>query len=308
MLLRTLEESDVRLSQIAFGSMRFDPKTVSAASAVKLLRYMYESGVTTFHSSDEYPFHDYFCEQIALARQSSPSFRPAHIVKIPEPHYGVEHFSKQRFLALIDRQLGKLGADRIDVVQWQLRYRIEHEDKRQSILLHDRADIAEAMDIARRDGKVGAFMADPYTKPFAEKVLGITPVRGLVTYLNLLEVDFAPLLRGMARDRQGWIAIRPFAAGWLTPEGPRDVGERAKPGKTEQVQRILAALEVDRADLSQLAVRFPLMHPNVISLLVSMNSRQHVDDVLRLGADYEPNPDRFWEIVERMRTVQTQAI
>lgn len=251
---RRFGSSDVTVSTFTFGSMRLDG--VGRADAAWLLAYLHERGVTTFHSSHEYAGHDMFCALMRMLRKPV-----VHVAKIAVPHFEERDFSAVRFREHVDRELTALGVGRLDIVQWLVRSKPIADVPRLGILQRCAEEMARVWEALVAEGKVGVLTSFPYSPTFAAAALAATPCAGLVSYLNVVERELVPLLDDMATRGQGLLAIRPLCAGQL----PADVavGE---------------------------ALRFPLLHPAVASVVVSVSSVAHAAEVLDALGD--PPSDR----------------
>jgi aryl-alcohol dehydrogenase-like predicted oxidoreductase len=240
----------VRVSPLAFGSMRLDERGLDDAAWEALLREAIERGVTTLHSSSEYESYPRFCGLVARLR----GLPIQHIVKLADPHFGELGFDAARFEARVDAYLAGLGAERLDVVQWMWRGDLKRESDRRTGLDWDRGAIRAAFDALRAKGKLGAVATFPYTAGFADRLIGGPggPLgEGLAVYLNPAEREMLPQIRAAARAGMGTVAIRPLAAG------------HALAGATAAA-----------------CVRGVLAEPGVATAVVTFSSRAHLGDLL----------------------------
>lgn len=241
----------VRVSPLAFGSMRLHERAQDDAAWEALLRASIERGVTTLHSSSEYESHPRFCGLVARLR----GLPIQHVVKLADPHFGEAGFDARRFEDRLDAYLAQLGADRIDVVQWMWRGDLKDEPGRLAGLAREQGAIRAAFDALRGKGKLGAVAPFPYTAAFADLVIG-TDARGplcegLAVYLNPLERELLPQVRAAARAGMGIVAIRPLAAGRAIAGTP-----------------------------AAACVREVLAEPGVATAVVTYSSRAHLDELL----------------------------
>jgi aryl-alcohol dehydrogenase-like predicted oxidoreductase len=243
----------VRLSPIAFGSMRIHERALDDAAWEALLREAIERGVTTLHSSSEYESYPRFRGLVARLR----GLAVQHVVKLADPHFGEAGFDAARLEARVDAYLGELGAERIDVVQWMWRGDLKDEPGRLAGFDRERGAIRAAFDDLRRKGKLGAVAPFPYTAAFADRVIGggapggVAPLcEGLAVYLNAAERELLPQIRAAARAGMGVVAIRPLAAG------------KALAGHTAEA-----------------CVREVLAEPGVATAVVTFSSRAHLDEL-----------------------------
>jgi aryl-alcohol dehydrogenase-like predicted oxidoreductase len=239
----------VRVSPIAFGSMRIHERALEDAAWEALLRDAFERGVTTLHSSSEYESYPRFCGLVARLR----GLPVQHVVKLADPHFGEAGFDAARLEARLDAYLAQLGAERIDVVQWMWRGDLKDEPGRLAAFERERGAIRAAFDALRARGKLGAVAPFPYTAAFAERVIGDgDPLcEGLAVYLNPAERELLPQVRAAARAGMGVVAIRPLAAG------------QALAGGTAAA-----------------CVREVLAEPGVATAVVTFSSRAHLGELL----------------------------
>src|SRR5688572_5765112 len=121
MQARPFGAPEVRLSPLAFGTMRLDPARLDTAGAARLFGALDDLGITTYHSSAEYDTFGHFAGALRAFRGARSGVRVQHVVKVASPHFGEDSFSPARFEEQIDFYLSELDAERMDVVQWLVR-------------------------------------------------------------------------------------------------------------------------------------------------------------------------------------------
>ena len=198
------------LSRICLGTMRID----RAADAAALLRQAREMGVSSFHCSSEYESFPLFREAWGRARLGDSKI----VAKVAVPHFGEESFSAAAFRAKIDFYLAALGLERLDVVQWLLRYDLKQEEARLAILAECAQEMGDAVAALKREGKIGHLVSFPYTTSFAAAVLRHDWCEGLALYVNPLEREMDGQADRCAELGRAVVAIRPYAAGRLFSE------------------------------------------------------------------------------------------
>jgi aryl-alcohol dehydrogenase-like predicted oxidoreductase len=241
--------------------MRLVAPRFDAASATDLLLSLYDQGVTSLHVSAEYDSWPVTCEAVRALRKARPNGPLEIVAKHAAPHFNETAFNPAVAQARIDELRRGLGVDRIDLVQWMVRHTPNDDDPRLDILRRDAALIEDAWSAMKGDGAVGALAVFPYSIAFLVAAKGLPWVDGVVDYLNLLELDEAPHLDGMAAAGKGFAAIRPMAAGKL-------------------------------ADRAEEALAFPLLHPATASVIVTASSPANIDMALT-AARTRPNPEAF---------------
>ena len=276
---REFGQSGIKLSPITFGSMRLDPNRIELEAAVELLTYLYDRGVNTFHSSHEYETDPFFCQVMQQFRAHHPGAEIVHIAKIGVPHFGETEFNSAKLVTLIENRLQQLDTERIDLVQWLVRQQPNDDQHRLPILAACQEELRETWAQLQKQGKVGALASFPYSVPFAEAVLQFPTCGGLVTYLNLLELEMTPFLEQMEQNGQGYIAIRPLGGGLITTKTLAQQEEN-NINDVNKLEGMLSTLEIPIADLTKFAVQFPLLHPAVASVMVSVTSINHAAEIV----------------------------
>jgi aryl-alcohol dehydrogenase-like predicted oxidoreductase len=265
--------------------MRFDPRRLSVAEGMRLIAEAYDLGVTTWHSSSEYETHAHFCESLHAFRAEHPSRALVHISKVAAPHFEDPGFDPKMLRARIEEQLRQLGAERLDVVQWLARSKPIGDTLRLPQLEAMRATLDDEVRALQREGKVGAWAAFPYSKPWAEAFATHDVCDGLVTYLNLAETEYATSLDAMEARGDGFIAIRPLMAG-LLGAATLDDAQRAR---RDAIERALGG----GRSLTHEALRYPLLHPNVASVMLSVTTLEHLRDAVTVVCDASADKRRF---------------
>jgi aryl-alcohol dehydrogenase-like predicted oxidoreductase len=216
------------------------------AAAAALLQHANEIGITTFHCSSEY-------ETFPLFRQAwrQAEVRGAKMIaKVAVPHFGEDRFSVAAFRDKIDFYLDALALERLDVVQWLLRYDLKQEEARLRILNEAAAEIAGVVEDLKHEGKIGSCVGFPYTPQVADALLEADYCDGLAVYVNPLEREMDQYVEAAAERHKVVIAIRPFAAG-----------------------RLFAETRLTAQDALEHVFRFPA----VATAVVSASSKEHLD-------------------------------
>jgi aryl-alcohol dehydrogenase-like predicted oxidoreductase len=198
---------------------------------------------------------------IKQVRNARPGTTLQHIVKLAAPSFDEARFDRLLFRAQLESELKNLGAERIDVVQWLVRQTPNSDETRLAILRQALPELAAEWETLRAVGKVGALTSFPYTPRFAQEVLAAKVCNGLTSYLNLVEPEAGGWLPDMAARGQGFIAIRPIAAGKI--RNPRA------------------------------AIRFALLHPAVASAILSISSASHAEEAVAAVNAVKPDDAEF---------------
>lgn len=243
---------------------------------------LHDLGVDTHHSSHEYDSHSAYLAALAKAQQSGRSFH--HIVKLAEPGFDDHRFNPARLTALLDQQLEDLNAETIASVQWLFRTPDPQNDSARIPTVADQIGEITAWASHQIDvGKMQNLSFFPYSTPFAETLMDLGLSATPTMYLNLLELESVNLLG----RSDGFIAIRPLAGGRLVdPSSPDRLSDTIDVRDSEGNLMTAAAV----------ALRFTLLHPGVTTSVLSVNSADHLDQLLVAMAT-EADPEAFNDLL-----------
>jgi aryl-alcohol dehydrogenase-like predicted oxidoreductase len=288
---RTFGSTGITLSTLTFGTMRLDPESITGGSAEELLLFLIDNGVSAFHSSREYASHDFFCTLLRRVRSLRPHAQFQHIAKVGVPHFDQKKFSGAALRTIIESQLGQLGTERIDIVQWLVRQTPNEDALRLAVLRDSIEEVASTFNELRREGKVGALASFPYTRPFADQVLNYELCSGLVTYLNPAELEYVGNLDVASVGHKGFVAIRPLLAGRLCDDADTDFA---------QVRQKIKDL-AGGSELARFSLEFPLWHPAVSSIVLSLSSIEHAKEAIAVASETRAEPERFFRAIDYLR-------
>jgi len=303
MRTRTFGDTDLAVSEICYGPMRFSAKTpgddaVSRAGQRAFARAM-ERGVDFIHSSYEYDVR-WAMEQVLRDHPKRHALK--HVIKVPVPDWDDGgRFDKVKFRIRIEEALRDLHTECIHVVQHLHRAKPNTDDLRIPGIPAVNAELVEVFEEMRAEGKVGHLTCFPYTPDFARAALDTGAFKGLVAYYNPIEMEMAGYFDAMQAAGQGFLCIRPFMSGLLTD---RRVDRDALPAddryRNESWDAAYARLELVKAAVADdvaaaggwlaFATQFCLAHPVVASLIVGLNTEAQVDQVI--DAAEGPTPGR----------------
>ena len=302
---RRFGDSDLEVSEICFGPMRFAEKEEGedekSQAGQRALERAIERGVNFIHSSYEYGTR----WSMGRVLREHPKRRELHhIIKVPVPDFEDEgQFDDAKFRLRIEEALRDLHTDRIAVVQHlQRRKPIEDEGRIGDIsAVHEQ--LPETFERLREEGKVGYLTTFPYTPGFAQPALATGDFSGMVAYYNLIEMEMAEFFPDMEARGQGFFCIRPFMAGLLTDRR----ADRSRLAADDRLAAASSDAAYERLSLlhsslglaeveswTAFALKFALIHPLVTSLIVGLNTEAQVDEVVD-AADGQ-YPDRsLWD-------------
>ncbi|GAB2588847.1 aldo/keto reductase [Streptomyces capparidis] len=212
----------------------------------------------------------------------------AHGFAVPATHRRVWDFSADGVLRSLEASLERLGLDRVDIV-----YLHDPDD-------HPRQALTEAypaLERLRAEGvvrAVGAGMnqAELLTTFVRETDVDVVLLAGRYTLLD--QRGGEELLPEAARRGVSVVAGGVYNSGLLADPRPGATYDyrAAPPRLVERALRIKAVCEGEGVPLRAAALRFPLLHPAVASVLVGARSAEEVRDSAAMHG--RPVPDRLW--------------
>jgi aryl-alcohol dehydrogenase-like predicted oxidoreductase len=290
MQYRKFGNTDLEVSEICFGPMRFsakepgdDEKSVAGQAA---LERAIERGVNFIHSSYEYGTR-WAMGQVLKDHPKRHDL--IHIIKVPVPDFeDGGKFDAAKFRLRVEEALRDLHTERIDVLQHLQRAKPNTDTLRLPDIAATHEAMGEIFEKLREEGKVSYLTTFPYTPGFAAKAIKDPIFSGMVAYYNPIEAEMVEFFPQMEAAGQGFFCIRPFLAGLLTtPRAERSklpAGDRFQDPQWDAAYQRLAKLNetfgAEIGDWTEFAIKFSLAHPVVTSLIVGLNSVEQVDQVL----------------------------
>jgi aryl-alcohol dehydrogenase-like predicted oxidoreductase len=293
MKYRTYGNTDLSVSEICYGTMRYASKSgkqdEQSRNGARALEEAVDSGINFIHSSFEYGTRWLTGEVLG---KHPKRHELHHIIKVNVPDWGEATFDKQKFRRQIEDALRELNTDRIAVVQHlhrgtlerELGYCAEGEPKRLSEYDEVTEPLKEEFSRLREEGKVAYLASFPYTVGYAEKVVESGDFTGLVAYFNALETEMADLFPALETSGMGFIGIRPFAGGLLTDrrvhrqELPKD--DRMRDTQFDRFYDQLAELgrelSLEPESWTTYAVRFAVSDPRITSTVIGINTPEQL--------------------------------
>jgi aryl-alcohol dehydrogenase-like predicted oxidoreductase len=288
---RRFGDSDLEVSEICFGPMRFAEKEVGederSEEGRRALERAIERGVNFIHSSYEYGTR-WSMERVLKEHPKRGELH--HIIKVPVPDWeDGGRFDAGRFRMRIEEALKDLHTERIAVVQHLQRTRPNEDEARIADIGGVHEELGETFERLREEGKVGYLTTFPYTPGFAGPALATGDFSGMVAYYNLIEMEMAEFFPAMGAQGKGFFCIRPFMGGLLTDaraeRGDIAADDRYNEASWDSAYERLSLLKsslglADIGSWTAFATKFALIHPMVTSLIVGLNSVEQVDGVL----------------------------
>lgn len=311
MQYRKFGNTDLEVSEICFGPMRFSAKEPSeddvSQSGQSALEYAIERGVNFIHSSYEYN------TRWAMSRvlKKHPKRHDLHhIIKVPVPDSGDNgKFDAQKFRLRVEEALRDLHTERIDVLQHLQRARPNEDHLRIPDIAGTNEAMLECFAQLKEEGKVGYLTTFPYTPGFADEALKSGAFSGMVAYYNPIEMEMAEFFPQMEKNGQGFFCIRPFMGGLLTDRRadrsqlPADdrYQKSSWDDAYQQFEKLQSSLGIDISSWTAFAIKFGLCHPIVTSLIVGLNSIEQVDGVLNAADGNYPDHSIFEKALDIFR-------
>lgn len=308
MQYRKFGNTDLEVSEICFGPMRFSGKVPSedliSKTGQRAMEHAIERGINFIHSSYEYN------TRWAMSRvlKNHPKRHDLHhIIKVPVPDWDDKgKFNATKFRLRIEEAMRDLHTEHIDVLQHLQRDRPNDDDLRIPNIAATHEPLLECFTKLKEEGKVSYLTTFPYTREFADNVLQTGLFNGMVAYYNPIEMEMAEFFSRMEAGGQGFFCIRPFMGGLLTDHRtsrsqlPAD--DRFQDDRWDTAYKRLEKLQAALGDVigswTDFAIKFSLCHPAVTSLIVGLNSVDQVDGVIDAANGEYPDRAVFEKALE----------
>ena len=302
---RKFGNTDLEVSEICFGPMRFSAKEAGndekSRTGQQALERALERGVNFIHTR-------WALGEILKDHPRRHDLH--HIIKVPVPDFDDDGtFDADKFRLRVEEALRDLHTDRIDVLQHLQRARPNKDDLRTTHIPNVHEHLMETFEKLRDEGKVGYLTTFPYTPGFGAQALETDDFSGMVAYYNLIEMEMAEFFPQMEARGQGFFCIRPFMAGLLTDRR----ADRSRLSEGDRFHEDSWQAAYERLDLlrpilgdaveswTAFAIKFALCHPIVTSLIVGLNSVEQVDGVLDAADGVYPERRIFDKALEIYR-------
>lgn len=292
------------------ADMERDGRSIDLESTATAMQPYVEAGLTTFDMADHYGS----AELVAGRFRSRGTGRVQCLTKwVPQPG----HVSKTDVRLAVERALGRLQAESIDLLQY---HAWNYADPCWLETLYDLQEL-------KREGLIRQLGLTNVDTAHLRMVRnsGIEVVSNQVSFSLLDQRAAAGLAPYCAVSGVGLLAYGTVAGGWLTEKWlgqPEPDWERTGTwsmmkygrflrvaGGWEALQRVLAAARVVAArhgvSIANIATRYILEQPGVAGVIVGarLGERAHIDDTLRLFSFSLSNTDRA-EIRAALDTLQ----
>jgi aryl-alcohol dehydrogenase-like predicted oxidoreductase len=305
MRYRTLGKTDLRISEIGFGCGNNAVLMVKASyqEQIKAVRRALDLGINYFDTAFAYGLGK--SEENLGRILNELGSKPAISTKIRlEP--GDLRDLKAATIDAVEAGLARLKRERIDLIQLHTRVTLARgRSKRFSLTAKDvlgRQGVIEGFKEMRDRGKVDYFGFSGLGDANAlQELVDSGEFNAFQAYYNLLNpsagqyvsqgfnaVDYGLIIDRAAAKGMGASVIRVLAAGALTADPSAGGGsspEPLSPGSDysldlERAEEIKSAFGISGKELTQLAIRFALMKPEVSTVLVGFSNTSHIDQAV----------------------------
>ena len=332
MRYRRFGRTDLELSEICFGAMRFTSTAGHVTLTEELteqkaeeqnrkgrraLEAALEGGVNCIHSSGDYGTRWMLSEIL----EKHPKRRDIHhIIKMTSPDYEEEAFDPKVLRESVEESLRDLHTDRIAIVQHLQRgprvakvdaYAATGDKKRIDALPKVLPPLHETFEELKQEGKVGHLVSFPHTMGYAKAALDTGTYEGIAHFLNVIEPEALEILDRLEDEGLGFLAIRPLLQGMLTDKRinrstipANDIKHHASwDSRYALLERIREAIGEPESSWTKFALKFALIHPAVTTLVASASDETQVQALLDASdGDYPSREllDRVYQLVNEV--------
>jgi L-glyceraldehyde 3-phosphate reductase len=321
MRYRTLGKTDLKISEIGFGCGNNAVLMVKASygEQIKAVRHALDLGINYFDTAFAYGLGK---SEENLGRILNELDAQAAISTKIRLEPGDLSDLKAATIRAVEAGLARLKRERINLIQLHTRVALDRgAGQRFSLIVKDvlgPQGVIEGFKVMRDRGKVDYFGFSGLGDPNAlHELVDSGQFNAFQAYYNLLNPSagqdvlqsFSALDYGLIIDRaatkgMGASVIRVLAAGALTSDPSAGGGsspEPLSPGSDysldlKRAEKIKAALDVSGKELTQLAIRFALMKPEVSTVLVGFSSTSHIDEAVACSGAAGLSPDEMHKL------------
>ena len=305
MQYRRLGKTDLKVSEIGFGCGNNAVLMVKAGydDQIKAVRHALDLGINFFDTAFAYGLGKSEENLGRILNDLGAEPMISTKIRLEADALGA---IKAATIRAVENGLARLKRNRVDFVQLHTRVTLERgTGKRFTLTPSDVLGpdgVLEGLKTMRDRGKVGFFGFSGLGDAAAlHELVDSGEFHGFQAYYNLLNPSagqpvpqrFSALDYGLIIDRaaargMGAFVIRILAAGALTSNPSTGGGSSPaplSPGSDyaldlQRAEKVKAALGTDGKGLTQAAIRFGLMKPEVSTVLVGFSNTSHIDDAV----------------------------
>ena len=304
MQYRTLGRTDLRISEIGFGCGNNAGLMTRGSHEEQLqaVRLALDLGINYFDTAAGYGNGKSEANLGRALEELGADVVLATKVRL-EPEDGTD--LKAATIASIEQSLKRLSRESVDLIQLHTRVALQRGGRRFVLTpaeLLGAGGVLEGFKIVREQGKARYFGFSGLGDPQAlHALIDSGEFNSVQAYYNLLNpsagqpvperfsaLDYGGLINRAATQGMGVVVIRVLAAGALTanPEaGGGSSSQPLSPGSNyavdvERATKLGFLVDGDVKTLSQAAIRFALMKPEVSTVLVGFSNPSHIDEAV----------------------------
>jgi len=301
---RMLGRTGLKISEIGFGCGNIGGMMVRGGheDQVRAVRQAVELGINYFDTAAAYG--DGKSEENLGIVLKEIGTKVTLATKVRHRPEDVENL-KEATIASVEQSLKRLQKMSVDLIQLHTRVRVERGEGRFALTPNEilgPEGVLGAFKGLREQGKVRYFGFSGLGDPEAlHALIESGEFHSIQAYYNMLNpsagqpvsarfspLDYGGLIDHAAAKGMGVVVIRVLAAGSLTasPEARGSSSrEPLSPGSdyahdVERAQRLGFLIQGDVKTLSQAAIRFALMKPEVSTVLVGFSNQEHIEEAV----------------------------
>ena len=323
MKYRPLGKTDLRISEIGFGCGNTGGLMVRASHEEQLqaVRHALELGINYFDTAVAYGDGK---SEANLGRVLEEL--GADVVVATKVRLRAEDLSdlKAATISSVEESLKRLRRKSVHLIQLHTRVALQREGRRFTLTPDEvlgKEGVLAGFRALKEDGKVRYFGFSGLGDPRAlHALIDSGEFNSFQAYYNLLNpsagqrvppgfraLDYGQVIDRAAAQGMGAVVIRVLAAGALTATAPARDSEALSPGSDYALDLARARklnFLIDGKDiesLSQAAIRFALMKPEVSTVLVGFSNLGHIDQAVAcsgaggLGEKAMAHMKRLWD-------------
>lgn len=327
MQYRRLGKTDLKISEIGFGCGNNAVLMVQASydEQIEAVRHALDLGINFFDTAFAYGLGK---SEANLGRiLNDLGAEPVISTKIRLEADAVGDV-KSATVRAVEGGLARLKRNRVDFIQLHTRVTLDRgRGKRFSLTPKDVLGpngVVEGFKTMRDRGEVGFFGFSGLGDAAAlHELVDSGEFHGFQAYYNLLNpsagqpvppgfgaLDYGLIIDRAAAKGMGAFVIRILAAGALTSDPSAGGGsspDPLSPGSDyaldlQRAEKVKTAIGVDGKGLTQAAIRFGLMKPEVSTVLVGFSNPSHIDDAVGCSGPGGLSNEQMAKLKELWRT------
>ncbi len=269
MIYRQFGKTDIKISQLGFGCMRFpitdpnNPKTINESESKRMLHYAIDNGVN--YLDNAYSYHMEMSERF-VGKALKGGYRKKVYLATKMPVWCVK--SKEDSQKYFDEQLRRLQTDRIDMY-------LLHSLGKNGWETVQQCDILGFLDEMLKQGKI-RFAGFSYHDELLlfKEIVDAYPWACCLIHLNYVDDDFQAGVKGLEYAHKKGLAVvimEPLRGGKLAQKVPAEVLNMIRQSRYKQTP-------------TEFALRWLYNRPEVSCVLSGMSSMEHVKENVKFAS------------------------